>query len=119
MAFPFAPQNLSATAAAGVITLTIPATAAAYSYVTALTITGLGATAGSGVTATLSGLAAGNMSFVVAVPAGVLVGATPLVVPFPEPLQSTSQNVAIVLTVPSFGAGNTLAAATLHGYNEA
>jgi len=101
------------------MTLTIPATVGQDSYCTGFVITGLGATAASGVTATLSGTSATALNFVVAVPVGVTTGITPLMVVFGEPLQSTSQNTAIVLTVPSFGAGNTLAAATLLGYNEA
>ena len=118
MAMPYTPQNLTATAAAGVMTLTIPAVAGYWGYVTGFTITGLGATAASGVTATLSGVGAVAFSFVVAVPAGATVGVTPLTVLFTDALQSTAPNTAIVLTVPSFGAGNTSAAATLTGYTE-
>ena len=118
MAFPFTPSNQTATGAAGVLTLTIPATAGSYCYCTGFAITGLGATAASGVTATLTGVSTTPLNYSIPVPAGVTAGITPLVVKFPLPLQSTAVNTAIVLSIPSFGAGNTLASASMTGYIE-
>jgi hypothetical protein len=53
-----------------------------------------------------------------AVPAGVTVGLAPLIVEFPQPLAASGPNTAIVVSFPSFGAGNTNAAVNAHGYQQ-
>lgn len=105
-----------ATAAAGVCTATIAAVAGRTNYLTGLQITGLGATAATKVIATVTGLVGGTKSFAIAVPAGVTTAVTPIIVAFPVPVPATGVNVAIVASVPSFGAGNTDVDVNLDGF---
>ena len=104
--------NVAAASAAA----TFPAVASVTNYVTGFTITGAGATAASVVLATLVGLIGGTATFVVAVPAGVTAALPSLVVAFPQPIPASAANIALVLTLPSLGSGNTNAAVTMHGF---
>jgi len=106
----------SAAAAAAAMAPVLPAVAGQTNFVTGFQITGGGATAASVIVVTLTGLIGGTRTYDIAVPAGVTLGITPLVVEFSEPIPATGPNVAITLNVPSFGAGNTNAAATLEGF---
>lgn len=94
---------------------TLPAVAGKTNFVTGFEITGAGATAASVVIATLTGLV-NTLHYVVAVPAGVAAPITPLVVEFSPPLPASAVNTAVSINVPAFGAGNTNAAAVIHGY---
>jgi hypothetical protein len=105
--------NQQGTAAAAPITLTVPAQAGKTNQVSGFQVTGDGATAGSIIVVTLSGVQGGTQSFDLTIPAGAGVPITPLIVTFNPPLVASGPNTAIVLTVPSFGAGNTNAAAEL------
>ena len=60
--------------------------------------------------------AAGTKTYDIAVPVGATLGITPLVVEFVRPIPASGLNTAIAINVPSFGAGNTLVAATIHGF---
>lgn len=95
-------------------TATMPATAGKTNVLNALQVTGLGATAGSTVTGTITGVQGGTQEFTVAIPAGV---ATPVnfELTFPGGLAATGPNVAIVVSVPAFGAGNTNAEVNTQG----
>ena len=105
--------NVAATAT----TATLAAAAAQTTYITGFEVTGAGATAASVILVTVTGtISATAPTYVLAVPAGVTVGATPLVVEFPSPLPGSAVNTAVVVNVPSFGAGNTNAAVVAHGY---
>jgi hypothetical protein len=95
---------------------TIAAQAGLTNYVCGFTITGGGATAAALVSATLAGVIGGTMTFTFGAPAGATLAATPLVKSFPRCLPASGTNVAIVLTLPALGAGNTNAAVTLHGF---
>lgn len=106
----------SATGAAGALAPAIPAVAGARNYLTSFEITGGGATAASIITVTVTGLLGGTITFYIAVPAGATVGITPLTVRFDRPLPASADNTAITLNVASFGAGNTNAAAVIHGF---
>lgn len=105
----------SGNVAAAVATATLAAAANQTTYITGFTVTGAGATAGSVVLVTVTGCVGGTMTFVLAVPAGAGVGITPLVVDFPHPVPATGPNTAIVVSAPSFGAGNTNAAVVATG----
>ncbi len=107
--------SASQTGAASALSPTLTTDGTNFLTCTGFAITGGGATAASLVTATLTGATGGTLSYVIAVPAGVTLGITPLVVQFDPPLVSASNNTSIVLNVPSFGAGNTAAAANLQG----
>lgn len=106
----------SGNVAAATATATLAGAAAATTYISGFEITGAGATAASVVVATVTGVIGGTMSHVIAVPAGVAVGITPLIVEFNPPLPASAANTAIVVSVPSLGAGNTNAAVVAHGY---
>ena len=105
--------NQQGTGAASAIVLTVPAQAGKTNQVSGFQVTGGGATAASVITVTLAGVQGGTQTFDIAVPAGAAAGITPLEVTFNPPLVASGPNTAIVLTVPSFGAGNTNSAAEL------
>lgn len=85
-------------------------------YLTGFEITAAGATAAAVVLVTVTGTIGGTMTFVFAVPAGATAPATPLIVAFPEPIPASAANVAIVVSLPALGAGNTNAAVVAHGF---
>ncbi len=106
----------SGNVAAAAATVSLAAVAGKTNFVTGFDVTGAGATAASVIQVTVSGLKAGTLTWLLAVPAGATVEAQPLQVRFPYPLVASGQDVAITLTVPSFGAGNTNASAVLYGF---
>jgi hypothetical protein len=106
----------SGNVAAGVATATLAANATKTNYLSGFEITGGGATAASVITATVTGLLGGTLSYNIPVPAGATLGITPLVVEFNPPLPGSAINTAIVVSAPSFGAGNTNAAVNAHGF---
>jgi len=107
----------SGNVAAASAVATMAAVAAKTNYATGFQITAAGATTALPVLATITGLITGTLTYVFVAPAGVLVAATPLIVAFPTPIPASAVNVAIVLTLPSLGSGNTHAAVVLHGFN--
>lgn len=104
------------TGAAASISVTLPATVGLTQYLTHFSISGGGATVGSLVTATVTGLVGGTISIVIAVPAGATLGITPIVFNYSRPVPAAVANAAIVLTLPSLGAGNTAAAVNIRGF---
>lgn len=84
-------------------------------FLTGFSITGLGATAASTIAITTTGLQV-NLTWYLAIPAGVTTAVTPLILSFPIPLPANNPGVNIVINVPSFGAGNTTAAANAYGF---
>lgn len=109
--------SASASVAAAAMTPTLAAPGAGlFNYVTGLAITGGGATAGSIINATLTGLAGGTKTYSLAIPTGAILGVQ-LIIEFDAPLKAAGANSAVTLNVPSFGAGNTNASATLEGYS--
>lgn len=108
----------SGNVAAATATATLAASATKTTYITGFEVTGLGATAGLGPVLTITGLLGGTISYVVGVPAGVTVPLTPLIVQFPQPLAGSAINTAIVVSVPTFGSGNTAACVTAHGFQQ-
>lgn len=105
--------NQAGVGAASAIVLTVPAVAGQVNQVSSFTVSGSGATAGSTIVITLAGVQGGTQSFDYVVPAGAGAAAPTLELNFNPPLQASGANVAIVLTVPSFGAGNLSSAAEL------
>ncbi len=94
----------------------LPAVAGKTNYVTGFEITGAGATAASNVIATLAGVITGTLSYIVTAVAGATVGNRPVIVTFSPAIPASAANVAITLSVPALGAGNTHSAAVIHGY---
>jgi len=105
----------SHTGAATVLNCTLAGAVGKTTYLAGFTLTGLGATAAGSIQITTTGLAT-NLNFTLPIPAGVTVGVTPLVVSFDPPLPASAPNTPIVVQVPSFGAGNTVASSEAHGF---
>lgn len=104
--------------AAATNNVSLAAAANQTTYVTGFQISGGGATAGSVVNCTLTGVVVQTQNYQFGVATGAAVGDTPLVVQFVPPLAASGQNQAITLNVPSFGAGNTNAAAAIQGFRQ-
>lgn len=109
-------QGSSGNVAAAAATVTFAAVAAKTNYLSGLDITGGGATAASIILATVVGLLGGTRTYAIAVPAGVTLGILPLTLRFDPPLPASAVNTAIVVSAPSFGAGNTNAVTNAQGY---
>lgn len=105
----------SGNVANAVAAATLPAVVGKTNYLTGFQFTYGGATAAGLVLVTITGTIGGNETFVAAVPAGVLLG-TILVIEFPTPLIASAQNVALVVSAPALGAGNTNAVMNAQGY---
>lgn len=95
---------------------TIPAVAGVTAYLTAFEVTSSGATAATVVTITVTGIQGGTLSYTYTCNAGVTTGNTPLLVDLPTPVAASGQNVAITITLPALGAGNTNATVVAHGF---
>jgi hypothetical protein len=106
----------SGNVAAGSAVATLAAVAGKTTYIAGFSVTAAGATAASVVTATVAGVITGTLSYTVSVPAGVTTGITPLIVKYVPPIQASAVNTAIVVTLPSLGAGNTNATVVAHGF---
>jgi hypothetical protein len=100
-------------AAPAVATLVIPA--AKMGYIDGFDLDGLGATAGSAIAVTIAGLLGGTLTFQVGIPAGVTVPFS-LSRRFNPPLQASAVATNIVVTAPSFGAGNTQSSCNAYGH---
>jgi hypothetical protein len=108
--------NSSGNVAAATATATLAAAGGFMNYICGFAITGGGATAASTINATLTGLNGGTMTFPMDIVAGVTLSQPTLNIMFFPCQTATALNVAITLSVPSFGAGNTNAAANIWGY---
>lgn len=111
------PANIQASSAnaAAANNVAMAAVAGLMNFCTGFEITGGGATAAGLLAVTLVGPAT-TMNYVFPVPAGATVGALSLIVEFSNPVPASAINTAITLNVPSFGAGNTTAAVSIHGF---
>lgn len=109
-------QGSSGDVAAAVATVTFAAAASKTNYLAGFDITGGGATAASVIQATVTGLLGGTRTINIPVPAGATLGIAPIVVIFNPPLPASAANIAIVVSAPSFGAGNLHASVNAQGY---
>jgi len=107
--------EVSSANAAASNNLTLPGVVGKRTYLTGIAVTGGGATGASVIAVTVTGLT-NTLTFQLAIPAGAAVGVFPLVVIFTRPIPASADNTAIVVNVPSFGAGNTNAAAAAFGF---
>lgn len=94
----------------------LPAQAGKTNYLTGINLASTGATAGSVVLATITGLLGGPLTLPVAVVAGALLANGSVNLSFNPPIKASGDNVAITVTVPALGAGNTHSAANLTGF---
>jgi len=108
----------SGVVAAAAAVATLPGVAGKTTYISGFQCMGLGATAGSTVQVAVTGLISGTQTYLVTVPAGATLAASPypLSVAFDPPLPASAVNTAIVVTMPSLGAGNTAAVANAQGF---
>lgn len=95
---------------------TLAAAAGVTNWLTGFEVTFGGATGASLVTVTVAGTKGGSPQYTIAVPAGVTLAGTPLIVPFNPPLQATGANVAITVSVPDLGVGNTACTVVATGF---
>lgn len=116
-ALPETDDAQTTTGAAAAITATLAAVAGKRTHLSGFAVDGLGATAGSVIEVTITGVLGGALRRKVSVPAGVGAAIAPLVVEFARPVPAAADNTAIVINVPSFGAGNTSAIVNAHGFN--
>lgn len=112
----FPVQSSSGNVANATAAATLAAALNRTNYVSGFELTAGGATAGALVVATLTGILGGTLTYIFATPTGVAVGAAPLLVYFDPPLPASGPNVAIAISLPALGAGNTNAAAVIHGF---
>lgn len=108
--------DASAAAAASANNVTLAGAAGATTFITGFEITGDGATAAGDVTVTVTGILGGTKTYHLAIPTVVAPSNVSLIVQYSRPIPALALNTAIVVNVPSFGAGNTFAAVTAHGF---
>jgi hypothetical protein len=107
---------VSSSNAAAANNLSLPSLTGRTTFLDGFAITGLGATAASTIQITTSNINSGS-SFYLTIPAGATTALTPLIVNFtPFGLGALGSGLSIVVGVPSFGAGNTNAAASAWGH---
>lgn len=116
-ALPETEDAQTTTGAAAAITATLAAVAGKRTHIVGFVVDGLGATVASVIEVTVTGVLGGTLRRKLNVPAGASIAVTPLVVEFGRPIPASADNTAIVVNVPSFGAGNTSAIASIHGFN--
>lgn len=102
--------------AAAALSASIGGTASKRTYLSGLTLTGLGATSATSVLVTTTGLETAQLKYQVQIPAGVTASIVPLNVQFNPPLRASADATAIVVTVESFGTGNTNATVCVTGF---
>lgn len=111
------PFHLEGVNAATQIVLTQAVNPGQRGYLQGFSIDGQGATGTATVLATLSGLLGGDLTRNLRVPAGVTINVPEAKVEFYPPRKSLDlTGTDIVLTVPSFGAGNLYARCSIWGY---
>lgn len=104
--------------AAAAITATLAAGGAGKrTFLSGFIVDGLGATAASVIEVTVTGILGGTLRFKLTIPAGAAVAITRLFVAFTRPIPANADNTAIVVNVPTFGAGNTSAIVSAHGFS--
>ena len=116
-ALPETEDAQTTTGAAAAITATLAAVAGKRTHIAGFAVDGLGATAASVIEVTVTGLLGGTLRRKMSIPAGAGVAVTPLIMEFDRPIPASADNTAIIVNVPSFGAGNTSAIVSAHGFN--
>lgn len=112
----FSVNSSSGNVAAAVAAATLAAALGRTTYISGFYVTGAGATAGSVINITVTGVKDGPFTYAFAVPTGATTGANTLDVYFDPPIPASGPNTGIVVTAPSFGAGNTNACVVANGF---
>lgn len=110
------PVTNSANVAASAAVATLPGVQGKTTFICGAQFTGSGATTALVVNATISGVISGTMNYTYVATAGVLLVDQPIAVSFFPCIPASGLNTAIVVTLPSLGAGNTNAAVSAQGY---
>lgn len=110
------PVVSTGTGAASTATATLTSGPGRTAFITGFVVYGLGATAGQASAVTVTGIQGGTQTYQFNVPTGATVAATPMQINFPMPLPASAVNTNIVVSVASFGAGNTTSGVTAYGY---
>ena len=106
----------SGNVAAATATATLPALPGRLNRLCTYQVTSAGSTAAAVVTGTITGVVGGTISFTYTTVAGATLANLPLAVIFEPCLPATAVNTAIVLSLPSLGAGNTNTTVTAQGF---
>lgn len=117
--FPAGMTPLSASSgnvAAASAVATLAGAANVTTYITGFRCGGAGATAASVVNLTVAGLLGGTQTYTVAVPAGATLAGPTTERRYQPAVPASAVNTAIVVTMPSLGAGNTNASCNAEGY---
>jgi hypothetical protein len=93
--------------AAATATATLPAVQGRFNYLCGFSITSSGSTAALVVQPVITGLNGGTLTYTYSSVAGVTLANAPLEVSFSTCMPASSPNTAIVVSMPSLGAGNT------------
>lgn len=109
-------QGIGGPAAATQVTATLAGAAGKTTYICGYTASAGGATAGQLVAVVVSGLLSGGQTVEWAVPTGATADAIPLQQTYTPCLPASAVNTAIVVTVPSVGAGSTAQTVQAWGY---
>lgn len=102
---------------AAVATATLAAVTGKTNYITGFEITSAGATAGAIVNPTVTGVLGGTLTYTYASVTGATLLNPVLAITFNPPLAASGVGVAIAVSCPSLGAGNTNATVVAHGYS--
>jgi hypothetical protein len=125
-ASPVTPQVALASGAAQSNAATLTGSSGRMTYLEGFDLTGGGATAASVIEVSITGLTT-TLKFEVAIQAGVTApafgtsstnSASIYSVRFPTPIPASATNTNIVVTCPSFGAGNTNASVIAYGFTQ-
>lgn len=106
----------SGNVAAGVAAASLAAATGKVTYICGFSITSAGSTGAAVVSPTVSGIVTGTMTFTYSSIAGATLANPPLVVPFRDCISASAPNTAIVVSMPSLGAGNTNTTVSAWGY---
>jgi len=106
----------SGTVAAATATATLAAVAGKVTYICGFAITSTGSTGAAVVAPTVTGTVTGTMTFAYASVAGATLANPSLIVPFRDCISASAPNTAIVVSMPTLGAGNTNATVNAWGY---
>jgi len=106
----------SGTVAAGTAAATLAAASGKVTYICGFAITSTGSTGAAVVAPTVTGIVTGTLTFAYASVAGATLSNQPLIVPFGTCMPASAPNTAIVVSVPTLGAGNTNTTVNAWGY---
>lgn len=106
----------SGNVAAATATASLAAATGKVTYICGFSITSAGSTGAAVVNPTITGIITGTMTFTYASVAGATLANQHLTVPFTPCMPAATPNTAIVVSMPTLGAGNTNTTVNAWGY---